>query len=165
MLKINPAVWNIGLSNEIGQLAQGVLNVKGNDAIQFILIAEVPKNKKVAYSNMICDHRLLKTETHQVRLTIGGDVLVYAEDASSPAASLLEAKLLLNSVISDSHLGAQFMSLDIKVLFLQTLLDEPEYMPIHSKYFSDDICQKYNINHTIAPDGYVYCKIKKGYMD
>ena len=70
-----------------------------------------------------------------MRLTLGGDVLVYAGDASSPAASLLEAKLLLNSVISDSHLGARFMSLDIKDFFLQTQLDEPELMRIHSKLF------------------------------
>ena len=52
-----------------------------------------------------------------------------------------------------------------KRLFLKTLLDEPEYMQIYSKYFLDEICQKYNINHIISPDGYVYCKIKKRYMD
>ena len=84
---------------------------------------------------MICDHRPLKTQTHRVQLILGGDVLVYAGYASSPAASLSEAKLLLNSVISDIHLGVRFMSLDIIIFFLQTLLDEPKYMRIHRKYF------------------------------
>ena len=35
-------------------------------------------------------------------------------------------------------------------------------MKIHSKYFFDDIKQKYNIADKIADDGYVYCKIIKG---
>ena len=64
LLKNNPEVWNTGLSSEIGRLAQMIINVKGNDAIQFIPISEVPRNKKVAYAIMICDHRPLKTETH-----------------------------------------------------------------------------------------------------
>ena len=45
---------------------------------------------------------------------MGGDVLDYEGNASSPAASLLEAKLLINSTISDSNVGARFMSADLK---------------------------------------------------
>ena len=89
-------------------------------------------------------------------------MLDYFGNKSSPAASLLEAKLLLNSVISVSHIGARFMSLDIKDHFLQSILDDPEYLCIHNKYFLEDIRKKYNINAIVAPDGYVYCKIKRG---
>ena len=32
----------------------------------------------------------------------------------------------------------------------------------YSKYFMDDIQKKYNITSLIDPDGYVYCKIKRG---
>ena len=67
---------------------------------------------------MVCDHWPLKTEQNRVRLTLGGDVLDYLGDTVSPVASLIESKLLFNSVISDSHLGARFMSLDIKDFFL-----------------------------------------------
>ena len=95
-------------------------------------------------------------------MTVGGDVLEYLGDASSPAASLLEAKLLINSVISDSHKGAKVLTLDIKDFFLQSNLDDPEYIRILFKYFPPDIRQKYNISSLVAPDGYVYCKIKKG---
>ena len=63
---------------------------------------------------MVCDYRPLKEEKYRVRLTIGGDVLEYENNASSPAASLLETKLLLNSVISDAHAGARFMTADLK---------------------------------------------------
>ena len=47
-------------------------------------------------------------------MTVGGDKLDYNDDAASPAATLLETKLLLNSVISDAHNGARFMTIDIK---------------------------------------------------
>ena len=69
---------------------------------------KISKHKKVAYANMVCDHRPLKTEKYRVWMTLGGDVLDYLGDASSPAASLIEAKLLFNSMISDSHRGARF---------------------------------------------------------
>ena len=133
LLKSDPEKWNTALSNEIGRLAQGIGDVKGNNAVDFIPISQVPTNKKVAYAIMICDHRPLKTEVYRVRLTIGGDVLDFFGDASSPAASLLEAKLLINSVISNAHKGARFMSLDIKDHFLQSMLEEPEYLRIHGK--------------------------------
>ena len=88
---------------------------------------------------MVCDYRPHKQEKHRVRLTVDGDRLPYNDNVSSPAASLLETKLLLNSTISDAYKGAQFMTLDIKDFFLQTLMERPEYMRIHSKYFSQDM--------------------------
>jgi hypothetical protein len=162
LLRSNPVTWKPALSNEIGRLAQGIQDAKGNDALEFVPITDVSKNKKVAYANMVCDHRPLKKEKDRVRLTLGRDVLDYFGDTSSPAASLLEAKLLINSVISDAHRGARFMSLDIKDLFLQSILDDPEYLRIHSKYFFTDIRLKYNFDAIIATDGYVYYKIKRG---
>ena len=41
---------------------------------------------------MVCDHRPLKKEQDRVRLTLGGDILDYLGDTSSPAASLIESK-------------------------------------------------------------------------
>ena len=84
---------------------------------------------------MVCDFRPLKTEKHRVRLTVEGDKLDYLHDATSPAASLIETKMLLNSAISDSSKGARFFTLDIKDFFLQTNMQEHEYMQNHKKYF------------------------------
>ena len=50
------------VSNEIGRMAQGIRNVKGNNVLVFIPRHEVPANKKVTYGNMICDFRPLKLE-------------------------------------------------------------------------------------------------------
>ena len=95
--------WGVSLSNELGRLSQGIRTIQGNNALNFIPKENIPSNKKIAYANMICDYRPLKSEKYRVRLTIGGDVLDYFNDAASPAASLLESKLMLNSVISDAH--------------------------------------------------------------
>ena len=153
--------WQTALTNELGRLAQGINDVKGNDVVDFIDYKDVPQNKIVTYANMVCDIRPLKTEKYRVRLTVGGDRLQYPDDTASPAATLLETKLLLNSTISQSAQNARFMTIDIKDFFLQTIMENSEYMKIHAKYFLDDIRQKYNIEEKIH-NNYVYCKIKRG---
>ena len=113
LLKEGTITWGGSLSNEHGRLSQGVRDVTGNNAITFIGKSEIPKGKKVAYANMVCDHRPLKKEKFRVRLTLGGDVLECEGNTSSTAASLLEAKLLFNSVISDSHQWDRFVSVAV----------------------------------------------------
>ena len=54
------------------------------------------------------------------------------------------------------------MTIDIKDFFLQTYMEDAEYMRINSKYFLTDISDKYDIHSKIAPNGYVYCRIKRG---
>ena len=67
---------------------------------------------------MVCDYRLQKTGKHYVRLTIGGDKLEYDFDTTFSAASFIDTKLLLNSIISDSSWEAQFMTMDIEEDYL-----------------------------------------------
>ena len=74
----------------------------------------MPIGRKVTYGNFICNHLLLKIEEWRVRLTVGGDLLNCPFEVASPAASLIETKLLLNRTISDTYKGARFMSADIK---------------------------------------------------
>lgn len=132
--------------------------------MEFILKKDVPKNKKVTYANMICDYCPKKSDPFCTRLTVGGDRLDYFGDSSSPAASLIKTKLLINSTISDAKNGACFLTIDLKDPFLQSTLPEPEYMLIHSKYFFDNIRTKYNIDSLIADDGYLYCCLKKRHV-
>ena len=94
-----------------------------------------------------------------VLILVGGEILEYPDDSSSPAASILDSKLLFNSTISDARRGARFISYYFKVLFLETPMSRAEYMSIHSKYFSPDIRDRYNIGGLISADGYVYIKI------
>ena len=117
--KTTHPVWSKALENELGRLAQGFDNcVKAQDAMDFIYHREIPAQQKVTYANFVCDLRPLKSEKFRVRMTVGGDKLDYFDNTSSPTASLIETKLLINSVISDhKSKNAKFCSMDLKVFF------------------------------------------------
>ena len=71
-------------------------------------------------------------------------------------------KKLFNSTISDANENAQFLSMDLKDLFLKTIMEDPEYMRVQLKYFPLDIQQRYNLQQIIYSDGYIYVNIIKG---
>ena len=54
--------------------------------------------RKVAYANFVYDFRPLKSKKYRVQMTIGWDKLEYPDTTASHTASLIETKLLLNSV-------------------------------------------------------------------
>ena len=155
--------WLQSLSNEFGRLAQGnASSVHGTDTIKFIPPTAVPPGHPVTYASFVCDYRPLKEEKYRVRLVVCGDKLFYDDDADSPTATLLETKLLLNSVLSGAKHGAKFMTCDIKDFFLATLMQKAEYMKIPFQYFPEDIITRYSLRELLASDGYIYIKITKG---
>ena len=102
--------------------------------------SEIPPNEKIMYASFVCDHRSLKPEKWRTHLVIGSDKLPYYYYAGSPAANLIETKLLLNYVISDAHQGAHFMTLDLKNHFLASPIPNPAYMntlQIHTYRYHD----------------------------
>ena len=54
------------------------------------------------------------------------------------------------------------MTAGLKYFFLQSFLEESQYIRIHRTYFFKDIKEKYNINTVVAKHGDVYCKIIRG---
>ena len=87
--------------------------------------------------------------------------MTYDSDSGSPATDLLEMKLLLNSVISDSNISARFCSMHLKDIFLHTPMHSPELMKLAVKYFLHDIIENYNLNDSVH-NGYIFIKIKRG---
>ena len=65
LIQEEPHTWKISVSNEIGRMAQGIRNVKGNDVLVFIPRHKVLANEKVTYGNMICDFRPLKLKNSE----------------------------------------------------------------------------------------------------
>ena len=47
-------------------------------------------------------------------------------------------------------------------MFLNTLMNQPEYMKIKLNYFPGYIFERYNSKNCVHSDGYVYMKIVKG---
>ena len=157
------AIWEKGLSNEFGRLAQGnKYGVRSTNTIDFIHKHEVPAGRDVTYASFVCDYRPLKSEPYRVRLVVGGDRLSYPDDAASPTTDLLETKILLNSTISDAKHGARFLSADLKDHFLASPMDRPEYMKIPISRFPDDIIDHYNLRAKVCKDGFIWIKIKRG---
>ena len=63
-----------------------------------------------------------------ISIMVWCDKLDYTLDATSPAASLLETKILLNSIIYQSIQGYRFNTLVIKDTSLQTDVKDNKYM-------------------------------------
>ena len=121
-------MWQQSVSNEVVRLAGGVRQVSENSVVEFIQKNSVPSTKKATHANMVCDVQPKKDNVNRARLITGGNKLDYYEDASSPAASLIETKLLNNSVIFNSHKDTIFLMLDIKYQFLLSIPTESEYV-------------------------------------
>ena len=156
-------LWQRSASNEFGRLAQGNdYGISGTNTIEFITPTDLPPQAKTTYASFVCDIRLLKKETHRVRMVVEGDRLTYHEDTGSPAASLVETKLLLNSTISDAHKGAKFFTCDLKDFYLATPMEKPEFMQISAKHIPQDIYDKYHIADKITKDNNVFIRINKG---
>jgi hypothetical protein len=100
----------------------------------------VTKGKAITYGRFVVDIRPNKTETHRVRLTVGGKLIQYPGDVSTRSADLTTSKCLWNSTISNE--GATYMCLDINVFYLGTPMDSFEYMHIPIKLIPQEIIEQ-----------------------
>ena len=107
------------VGNELRRLANKInIRVRETDTIGLNRKGEVPRSCMVTYAIFVSDHLSLKSELSRVIITVCGDRLEYTEDVSSPAAYILESKLLFNSLISYTHRGARFLLCDLEDVFI-----------------------------------------------
>jgi hypothetical protein len=153
-------VWNKAAANEFGRLDQGVgCRIEGSNTIFFIPRNAVPKEKVSTYGRFVVDIRPNKTETHRVRLAVGGNLIQYPGDVSTCSADLTTSKCLWNSTISTE--GVKYMCLDVKNFYLGTPIDSFEYMRIPIKLTPQEIIVQYNLLPLVL-DGHVYIEVQKG---
>ena len=79
----------------------------------------------------------------------------------SPATNVIKTKFLFKNVISDVDKGEIFCSMDLKDIFLYTLMKNSEYMKVPYKYSPQDIREKYDLALLVHTDGYIYIQINK----
>jgi hypothetical protein len=113
----------------------------------------------VTCGSFVVDIKDHKEEKERTRLTVGGDQIEYPGNNSTRTASLTTAKILINSVIST--LGAKFLVIDIKKIYLNTPLRRFEYMVINLSSLPQETIDKYDLIE-LARDGKVYIEIQKG---
>lgn len=99
--------------------------------------------KDVTYGSFVCTIRLEKDEKNRTRFVIGGDQINFTEDVATPAAKMMVAKLLFNSVVSTK--GAKFMTTDISNVYLNTPLTRPEYLQLKLTNIPDKIIKEYDL--------------------
>ena len=153
-------IWERAYANDLGRLAQGVHGrIAGTNTVYFIAHNEVPNNKKITYGKKEVSIRPNKTETHRVRLTVGGDKLTFNGDTATQCASITTAKIIINSVISTD--GARFGVIDIKNMYYGSPMDEYEYMRIRFDEIPQEIKIQYNLQ-ALEHNGWIYLQIRKG---
>ena len=147
-------------ANEIGQLAQGIREIKGTNTIVFIKKCLVPSGKTVTYGRICCDIKTDKVEVHRTRLTVGGNLLSFIGNLSAPTASITTAKCVFNSVISTPN--AKCLTADIKHFYLNNKLPSPEFMRLPLKILPQEIIEAYKLDTLVDDQGWVYMRIDKG---
>ena len=91
---------------------------------------------------------------------MGGKLLDYTGNLSTPTASVTTAKCLLNSVISTPK--SRDLTADIKHFYLNNQLPEPEYLKLHISVMTDEIIAAYNLQTLKDEKVWCYIKISKG---
>ena len=95
-------------------------------------------------------------------MTAGGDRLDYPHDPSSPAVSMFNAKLHINSTISDAKKGARYLVVDIKNFYLGTPMNYYQYLRVKPDDIPQEIYNDPQYDIVVESDGYVYLEIRKG---
>jgi hypothetical protein len=119
-------LWTRGFGNECGRLFQGIRDIPGTDTCLFTTLKNIPKDRKITYSKIVCDYKPHKQENERFRLTVGGDKLDYSGDVATSTADITTFKILINSTLSTKD--ATMMMMDIKNYYLGTPLPRFEYM-------------------------------------
>ena len=136
------------------------VTVTGN--IFFIKKEDVPSNRKVSYTNYVCNIRPHKTEIHRVCMTAGGNYLDYPGNARCPVVCMLNSKLHINITISDAHKGACYLGIDIKNFYLFTLMQYYQYIRFLPKMVPQEVWDDPRYDIPIATGGFIYLEIRRG---
>jgi hypothetical protein len=144
-------LWTRGFGNKCRRLFQGIRDIPGTDTCFFTTPKNIPNDRKITYSNIVCGYTPYKKEKERVRLTVGGDRLDYSGDVATSTADITTFKIVINSTLSTKD--AAMMMMDIKNYYLGTPLPRFEYMKMLLSRFPEGIIQKYNLND-LAVDGW-----------
>jgi hypothetical protein len=156
-------LWVEGCADEMGRLFRGrgkdSSMPTGTETLFAIPFHMIPKHKKATYLRVVAAFRPEKDNPHRVRFTAGGDRIDYAGDVSTKTADMTTIKIHLNSVLSTRR--ARYMTGDLKDFYLNTPMEEYEYIRIPVSVIPESIMIEYDLAGLVH-NGAVYCEIRKG---
>jgi hypothetical protein len=165
-LLVNPKykeLWGKSYTRELGHLAQDILGgSKGTNTIVFICRKDIPHDRKcnVTYARVCVNYCLEKEDPNCTRVTVGGNLLHYLGNCGTFPVDMITAKLHLNSIISTKN--AHYCTIDLKDFYLNTPMDQPEYISMKISDLPPNFIKSYNLNNLATNDGTIYIKIQKG---
>jgi len=163
-------VWDRSYANELRRLCQGIgtgnkvggKRVAGTNTFHLITFADIPhhKRKEIIYTKVVCEIRKGKDDENRTRITVGGNLICYPGDSGTNTASLELIKLMINSVISRK--GARFACIDIKNFYLDTPMEDPEYVRIKITDIPEEFILEYGLAGLEDKNGWIYFEICRG---
>jgi hypothetical protein len=91
---------------------------------------------------------------------VGNNLCHYLGNCGMPAVNMITAKLHLNSIISTKN--ARYCIINLKNFYLNTPIDQLEYMWVKVSNLPPDFVKSYNLKDLANNDGTIYVKIQKG---
>ena len=93
---------------------------------------------------VVCEVKPHKEYPNRTRITVAGSQICYPGDVGTPTGSLELAKFIINSVLSCRN--ARFVSFDLKCFYLQTPMDQSEYVCIKLSDIPQELIEEYNLS-------------------
>jgi hypothetical protein len=135
------------------------LSDRGTNTIFVIPHSQIPQDRRkdVTYGRICVDHRPQKKEAKRTRLTVGGNLIDFPGNVSTPTADPTTAKLVINHSLSTTN--AKYMCGGIENFYLGTPMERYEYMHLPLAILPQEIIDAYNLDD-IAHNGNVYVEIR-----
>jgi hypothetical protein len=141
------AAWIQATANEIGLLAQGNLphTAFGTDTVY------------ITYMCIVASIRPKKAETKRTRFTVGGNLIAYPGDVSTPMTGIATTKCLFHRLLFTTY--TKLTTIDTKGFYLNTPMEQYEYIRIPVNVFpACTIMQQYQFA-SLVNNGHVLVEI------
>ena len=125
-------------------------------------IQHIPLDRRrhITYGKTVVTYRPEKEDPNRTRLTVGGNRIVYPGDISPSTVEIMTVKMHLNSVISTK--GAKYCTFDIKDFYLNTPMEQPEFMRMKLSKLPLEFVKLYSLIIIAGDNGTMYIKVQKG---
>ena len=108
---------------------------------------------------MVCEYRPDKDGPNRTHITIAGGHILVPFDVSTPTGSLELVKPMINIVLSQQN--AQFVAFDIKNVYLDKPMENPEYVRVKLEDITQEFIKEYHLLEN-ERHRWVYFEIVRG---
>ena len=108
---------------------------------------------------VVCEVKRQNKDHNQTHITVAGSQIWYPGDLGTPTGSLDLVKLIINSVLSRRN--SRFVYFDLEFFYLQTPMEQSEYVRIKLSDIPQEFIEEYNLTRSVQ-NGWIYFEILRG---